>query len=198
MVEEVRVVRPIDAMEMKAKQVRALGLQSVDLALVQIRNERQVIIFRKVNELKLLVRRSSRIPPLSGTSVYSFEIRVDDPAFASADLQHGISACVRSRRIPSESAVSEQDALIRHAFSSNTPTSLSRPPPTGAKGANLGRESCGVKGKGGQSSVFQVSVIFPATFHLISFVLQIALILASSESSWHFGPMGSESDPHGQ
>ena len=52
MVKEVRVVRPIDTMKMKAKQVRALGLQSLDLPLVQIRNERQVIIFRKVNELK--------------------------------------------------------------------------------------------------------------------------------------------------
>ena len=52
MIEKMRIACPIDAMKVKAKKIGALGSEPLELSLVQIRNERQMIVFREVNELK--------------------------------------------------------------------------------------------------------------------------------------------------
>ena len=116
MVKEMRVVCPIDAMKMKAKKVRAFGIQSFDLSLVQIRNERQMIIFRKVNELKFLPfgfqefrgsLKQSCVALKFALMIARSQARIFNMEFLC------VPDCVE---FLSEPAVGEQDALIRYVL----------------------------------------------------------------------------------
>ena len=53
MIEKMRIARVINAVDMKRKQIGAFGSRTLDLPLVQIRNQRQMIVFGEVYKLEL-------------------------------------------------------------------------------------------------------------------------------------------------
>ena len=116
MIEKMRIARVINAVDMKRKQIGAFGSRTLDLPLVQIRNQRQMIVFGEVYKLELtafgLQKFSSRLEQ-SG-------ITLEFPLVIAGTQTHIIDKkfliVVQSIKLFSRSTVSNQDAFTGNAM----------------------------------------------------------------------------------
>jgi hypothetical protein len=114
-IEKMRVTRVVNAVKVKTEKISAFGVQALDLAPIQIREERQMIVLGEMNELELIAPgiNEFRCQAEERRVALQFPLMI---ARTNARIINEEFLLVLNRiEFPFRAAVCDQDAISGHA-----------------------------------------------------------------------------------